>query len=105
MSAVRLVVPAESLAALCRRWNVPALWVFGSALREDFRPDSDIDLLVAFAPGARWRIRDLFRLEDELAALFGRKVDLVERDAVEEAENWLRRQLILDEAKPLYVAG
>jgi uncharacterized protein len=98
----RLVAP-EQLRALCLRWRVAELCLFGSALRNDFRPDSDIDLLVTFASDARWRARDLLRLQDELEALFGRKVDLVERAAVEESENWIRRRHILEHAEPVYV--
>jgi len=71
------------------------LCLFGSALRDDCRPDSDIDLLVTFVADAGWRARDLLRMQDELEALLGRKVDLVERAAVEENENWIRRRHIL----------
>jgi hypothetical protein len=97
------LVPPEELHALCRQWRVAQLCVFGSALRDDFRPDSDVDLLVTFMSDARWRARDLLRLQDDLEALFGRKVDLVERAAVEESENWIRRRHILDHAEPVYV--
>ena len=98
----RLVSP-EQLHALCRRWRVAELCLFGSALRDDFRPDSDIDLLVTFVADAGWRARDLLRMQDDLEALFGRKVDLVERAAVEENENWIRRRRILQHAEPIYV--
>jgi len=98
----RLVSP-ERLHALCRRWRVAELCLFGSALRDDLRPDSDIDLLVTFAADAGWRPRDLLRMQDELEALFGRTVDLVERAAVEENENWIRRRHILQHAEPVYV--
>jgi hypothetical protein len=97
------LVSPELLQTLCRRWRVAELCLFGSALRDDFRPDSDIDLLVTFASDARWRARDLLRLQDDLEALFGRKVDLVERAAVEESENWIRRRHILEHAEPVYV--
>jgi len=97
------LVSPDQLRELCRRWRVAELCVFGSTLRGDSRPDSDIDLLVTFAPDARWRGRDLLRLQDEFEALFGRKVDLVERAAVEESENWIRRRDILEHAEPVYV--
>jgi uncharacterized protein len=97
------LVPPEQLQALCRQWRVAELCVFGSALRDDFRPDSDVDLLVTFMSDARWRARDLLRLQDDLEVLFGRKVDLVERAAVEESENWIRRRHILDHAELVYV--
>jgi len=98
----RLVSP-DRLDPLCRRWHVAELCLFGSALRDDFRPDSDIDLLVTFTSDAGWRARDLLRMQDDLETLFGRKVDLVERAAVEESENWIRRRHILEHAEPLYV--
>ena len=98
----RLVSP-DQLDALCRRWHVAELCLFGSALRDDFRSDSDIDLLVTFTSDAVWRARDLLRMQDDLETLFGRKVDLVERAAIEESENWIRRRHILEQAEPVYV--
>lgn len=90
---------------VCRRWNITELALFGSALREDFRPDSDVDVLVSFAPEARPSLFDLARIEEELSALFGRKVDLIERRAVEHSENYIRRRHILESAQPIHVAG
>jgi hypothetical protein len=66
-----------SLVRFCRRWRIAELSLFGSVLRPDFRPDSDIDVLVTFSPDAMWSGWDLVTIEKELAALFGRKVDLV----------------------------
>ncbi len=103
--AIRDLVPQGSLAQLCRRWRIIELALFGSALGTDFRPDSDIDLLVTFAPDARWSGWDLVTIQDELRTLFGRQVDLVERAAVERSENWIRRRHILTHAEPLYVEG
>ncbi len=98
------LVQPERLAELRRRWSVTELSLFGSALRSDFRPDSDLDLLVTFAPDASWSGWDFVRLQSQLEALFGRKVDLAERAAVETSENWIRRRQILEEAEPIYVA-
>ena len=98
-------VPPAALAAFCRRWKVREVAVFGSALRDDFGPDSDVDLLVSFEKDAGWTLLDFVDMEDELAAIFGRKVDLVEREAVEESRNYLRRRSILGSARALYVAG
>lgn len=103
--AVRDLVPRASLAQFCKRWQITELALFGSALRADFRADSDIDLLVTFAADAGWSGWDLVTIQDELGALFGRKVDLVERAAVEHSENWIRRHHILTHAEPLYVEG
>jgi uncharacterized protein len=101
----RAGMPEESrVAEFCRRWRILDLSVFGSALRNDFGPDSDIDLLVTFAADAHWSLLDHVRMEAELNALFHREVDLVSRRAIERSENWMRRQEILGTARPLYVA-
>lgn len=78
--------------------------MFGSALRDDFGPESDIDLLVTFAHGADWSLLDLVRMERELAELAGRKVDLVDRRSIVRSQNWLRREEILGTAVSLYAA-
>ncbi len=97
-------VDTASLGEFCLRWKVAELAVFGSALRSDFRPDSDIDLLVTFAPDADWSLLDQVKMEEELSALLGRKVDLVSRRAVERSANWIRRKAILESAEPIHVA-
>jgi predicted nucleotidyltransferase len=71
----RVRIPMDRLAALCERYGVRRLAFFGSVLRHDFRPDSDLDVLVEYRPGTRTGFR-FFELEEELTALFGRKVDL-----------------------------
>ncbi len=98
-------VPQDRIAEFCRRWKISELSLFGSALREDFRPDSDVDLLVSFAAGISWGFDDLLTMKEELEALFGRAVDLVERRLVETSENYIRRKHILSHLEPLYVAG
>ncbi|MDP9355911.1 MAG: nucleotidyltransferase family protein [Chloroflexota bacterium] len=98
-------LPLEEIAALCRRYRVRELSLFGSALRDDFRPDSDLDLLVEFEPTAGWSLFDLVDMQDELGALMGRSVDLIERPAIEGSYNWIRRREILGTARPIYVAG
>jgi uncharacterized protein len=95
----------DQLAAFCKRWKIDELALFGSVLREDFRPDSDIDFLVTFEPGARWSLFDLARMQAELEEMFGRPVDLVEREAVEKSSNYIRRKSILCEVEVVYAAG
>jgi uncharacterized protein len=102
--AGRLTLDRERLAAFCRRWEVTELALFGSVLRADFGPGSDVDVLVAFAPAARPSLFDLVEMETELADLLGREVDLVTRRSVEESDNWIRRRAILASAVPLPVA-
>ena len=77
---------------------------FGSVLRDDFRPDSDVDVLVTFAPGVEWSLFDHIAMEEELSALLGRKVDLISRRAIERSSNWIRRKAILETAEPFYAA-
>jgi len=104
MRALPIEVPTAEIERFCRRWKIAELSLFGSALRGDFRPDSDVDLLATFMPEARWSLFDLVRMEEELQEILGRKVDLVERKAVERRENYIRRQSILSRLQPLYVA-
>lgn len=82
----------ESLAEFCRKWRVRELSIFGSALRDDFGPDSDLDFLVSFDPEAPWSLWDLVTMKDELEAMTGREVDLVEKEGL---RNPYRRKRIL----------
>jgi uncharacterized protein len=95
----------EELQAFCQRHRIRRLALFGSVLREDFRPDSDVDVLVDFEEGAEPGLSELVAMQDELAAILGRQVDLVERKAVERSENYIRRRHILSTAETVYVAG
>jgi predicted nucleotidyltransferase len=104
IAAVKIPIPEVEIEELCRRWQISELALFGSVLRDDFRPDSDVDVLVTFAPGARWSLFDMVHMEDELEAILGRDVDLVERKAVERSENYIRRKRILESLVPVYVA-
>ena len=96
------VARSELLAQFCRRWKIASLALFGSVLRVDFRPDSDIDVLVTFEKDANWTLFDLVTMEDELAQLFGRPVDLVERQSVEQSDNYIRRRNILSQSQVIY---
>jgi uncharacterized protein len=96
--------PLAQIQEFCGRWKIVELSLFGSALRGDFRADSDIDLLARFAPDAEWSLLDHARMERELVELLGREVDLVSRAAVEASPNWIRRNEILGTAKTLYAA-
>ena len=103
MSA-RIDIPAEGIAAFCERWQVTEMALFGSVLRDDFGPDSDIDVLVAFREGARHTLFDMVRMEEELKEVFGRDVDLVCRRGIEQSGNYLRREAILQSAETIYGA-
>jgi uncharacterized protein len=99
-----LELSMDKIAEFCRRWKITEFALFGSVLRTAFRPDSDIDALVTFAPGARWRFYDLVNMKEELEATFGRPIDLVERRLVECSENYIRREHILNHTETIYVA-
>jgi predicted nucleotidyltransferase len=103
MSA-NIPIPEEKIAEFCGRWKITELALFGSVLREGFRPDSDVDVLVTFAPEAAWSLWDHLTMQEELSAILGRKVDLVSRRAIERSRNWIRRKAILEHAKTFYVA-
>lgn len=105
IASVKVQLPEAEIERFCQRWKISELALFGSVLREDFRPDSDIDVLVTFDPGARWSLFDMARMERDLEAILGRRVDLVERKAVESSENYIRRKHILSSLVPVYVAG
>ena len=102
--ALRIELSREAIADFCRRWRIRELAIFGSALREDFRPDSDVDVLVTFEPEVRWEFQQWLEMTRELEALFGRRVDLVERRMVEQSKNYIRRKHILSHLEPIYVA-
>lgn len=97
----RVPIPDDQVADLCRRWRIVEFSLFGSVLTDDFRADSDVDVLVAFEQGATPPLEAWLDLTDELQALFGRKVDLVERRLV---TNPYRRHHILTHRKVLYAA-
>ncbi len=94
-------INAQAISSFCRKWQVREMSLFGSVLRDDFGPDSDIDVLVSFAPDAPWSLWHLIEMREELQALFGRPVDLVEKEAL---ENPFRRQAILQSRKIIHAA-
>ena len=104
MLILPIKLPSEDISDFCDRWQVRELALFGSVLRDDFRPDSDIDLLIAFSPQADWGLLDHVRMQRELMDIFGRKVDLVSKRAIERSQNWIRRPEILDTAQIIYAS-
>ena len=97
-----LAIPPETLRDFCRRWQIVELALFGSVLRDDFGPDSDVDVLVSFAEGAGHSLFELDDMEAELKEIFGREVDLVTRRGIESSPNYLRRNAILGSAETIY---
>jgi hypothetical protein len=98
---VQVAVDPNRIAEFCRKWRVKELSIFGSAVRDDFRPDSDVDVLVVYEDEAEWDLWDHMHAEEELKQLFGRKVDLVEKSAV---TNPFRRHHILNNREVIYAA-
>lgn len=96
--------PYSKIEVFCKKWKIIELSIFGSSLRKDFAPESDVDILVKFGHDTRYSLFDLTNMEDELKEIFGREVDLVERKAVEKSKNYIRRDHILKSLKVLYVA-
>jgi uncharacterized protein len=97
------LLPKDQIADFCTHWLVAELSLFGSILREDFCPHSDIDVLIAFTPEADWGLLEHVQMQQELKVILGRKVDLVSKRAIERSSNWIRRQEILSTAQPIYV--
>jgi len=103
MNKTKFSIPEAKLAEFCRRWNISELAIFGSALREDFRPDSDVDILVSFASQAQVTLFGMAHMQEELKDIFKRDVDLVSRRGLERSRNYLRRKQILGSAQVIHV--
>jgi uncharacterized protein len=98
---VVLDIPLEEVAELCRKWGIKRLEIFGSVLREDFAQDSDIDLLYTAGDNVHWGF-DFVTLCEEFESLFGRPVDMVSRQALEQSPNPIRRRAILSSVVTIY---
>jgi len=99
MAMPRIDIQKEKIDSFCRKWKIREFSLFGSVLRDDFRPDSDIDILVEFEPDHGWSLYEVVDMEDELKALFGRDVDLVMKGGL---KNPFRRREILRSREVVY---
>ena len=97
----RIALPPDGLTACCERWQITELALFGSVLRDDFDPDGDVDVLVSFEPRVPHTLLDIVRMQEELSGMFGRGVDLIERTALEQSRNYIRRKAILQSAETI----
>jgi len=104
MNKQNIELPENQLADFCRRWLIGEFALFGSVIRDDFDSASDLDILVQFKPDANWGLLEHSQMEQELENLFGRKIDLFSKRAVERSHNWIRRREILNTAKVVYAA-
>ena len=93
---------SNAIRDFCRKWKIRELSVFGSILRDDFRPDSDVDFLVEHEADAQWDLFDSLHMEEELAELVGRPVDIVDRYAAETSQNRFFKKEILSTAEPVF---
>jgi predicted nucleotidyltransferase len=96
---VQIAVDREQVEAFCRKWKVKEFSIFGSAIRNDFRPDSDVDVMVVFEEGEHWDLFDLVYMRDELKEIFGREVDMVEKRTL---RNPFRKHHILNHREVIY---
>lgn len=97
----RLQVPADALTAFCQKWRVTELALFGSILSSDFRPDSDVDVLVTFSAEAKWSLFDLYRMQTDLSLLLGRTADIHETGTI---RNPFRKRGILSSKEVIYAS-
>ena len=91
----------HQIIQFCHAWSVAEISIFGSAIREDFCAESDVDVLVSFQNNVTWSLFDLVAMQQELGNIFGRQVDLVEKEAL---RNPFRRHAILKDREVLYAA-
>ena len=92
----------QDINRFCQRWQILELSLFGSVLREDFNPDSDVDVLVTFSDNSDWGLFDHVQMQQELQALLDRKVDLISRRALAQTQNQLLREKILKTVKVIF---
>ncbi|MGB3558550.1 MAG: nucleotidyltransferase domain-containing protein [Geitlerinemataceae cyanobacterium] len=102
MKLPNIELPLEKITEFCQRWQVTEFALFGSVLREDFRSESDIDVMVQFHPEAHPTFLSLEQMEAELKEIFHREIDLIDRQGLEMSRNYLRRQEILSSAQVIY---
>jgi len=97
-----LTLTDEQIKLFCQKWQVTELALFGSVLRADFNAQSDVDILVTFAPEIKRSLFDLMHMAEELEPLLGRKVDILTKKSVQRSHNWLRKQHILTNSEVIY---
>ncbi len=105
MSITAIDLPMREIAEFCDHWQVTEIALFGSVLRDDFRPDSDIDVMVQFHPEAHPKFSTLDQMEAELKTIFHREIDLITRQGIETSRNYIRRHDILSSAQVIYATG
>jgi predicted nucleotidyltransferase len=98
----RLGLSMPEITQFCQHWQIIELALFGSILKEEFRDDSDIDLLLDFSPEAQQGLLTLAKIKHQLEAYSGRQIDIALKQSIENSENWIRRNEILKTAQVIY---
>jgi predicted nucleotidyltransferase len=104
ITTTNISIDQNRISAFSEKWKITEFSLFGSVLTDDFRSDSDVDVLVTFSDDADWSLFELVDMEDELREIFGREVDLVLRKTVERSDNYIRRKAILSSSRRIYGA-
>lgn len=104
MSKIQIPIPYDDIRAFCEKWQIIEFALFGSVLREDFGPESDIDVMVYYPPNTTIDLLDEVQMVYELREIFGRKVDMVSKKAIQNSQNSARRNAILNSAQVVHVA-
>ena len=105
MARAKIDLPQDRIIEFCKKWKVTEISLFGSVLREDFRPDSDIDILFDYSDDARLSLFDHVEMQEELKEIFKRGVDLVSKKGIEQSRNYIRKKAILESAEVIYAAA
>lgn len=100
----RITIDKARIAEFCGKWKITEFAFFGSVLRDDFTPDSDVDVLVTFAPDSGHGLFDLLHMQEEITQILGREVDLISRAGIERSPNYIRRKAILTSTEVVYAA-
>jgi predicted nucleotidyltransferase len=97
-----VALDSQEIQDFCRRWKIKGLSVFGSILRDDFGPESDVDFVVDYDEDADWDLFDAMSMQEELEAILGRSADLLDRKGIESSENRFLKHAILSTQVPVY---
>ena len=104
MNKASIRIPKTKIADFCKPWQISEFVLFGSVLRSDFNPESDVDVLISFLPEAHITLFDMIQMQEELRTIFKREVDVISKRGVENSRNYLRRKSILNAAQVIHVA-
>ena len=101
---MNFTAPKEKIKQFCQKWKISEFAFFGSILTDNYKPDSDIDVLVSFDPSAHWSLFDFVRMKQEISGILGRTVDLVSKRGLERSKNLFRKNSILSQSELIHVS-